>query len=104
MVDYDVVRAELKHVFVEKVDEVRSAIAKLQKAQRAAEQALDMYEFYHSLDIGAHAFTARFFLGMKICALRKTWHARVMEFSTQVVFAAGGCHRFGVRSKPIFIL
>ena len=42
VVDYDAVRAELKGAFAAKVDEVRSVLSRLQKAQRAAEQALDM--------------------------------------------------------------
>ena len=42
VVDYDVVRAEMKGAFAGKVDEVRSVLSRLQKAQRAAEQALDM--------------------------------------------------------------
>ena len=42
VVDYDVVRAEMKGAFAGKVDEVRSVMSRLQKAQRAAEQALDM--------------------------------------------------------------
>ena len=44
VIDYDVLRMELKEVFTEKVDEVRFALSRLQKAQRAAEQALDMYD------------------------------------------------------------
>ena len=44
VIDYDALRVEVKHVFVEKIDEVRFALSRLQKAQRAAEQTLDMCE------------------------------------------------------------
>ena len=43
VIDYDAVRADMKLVFAEKINEVRSAISRLQKAQRAAEQALDKF-------------------------------------------------------------
>ena len=42
VIDYDALRVEFKHVFVEKIDEVRFALSRLQKAQRVAEQTLDM--------------------------------------------------------------
>merc|ERR1712032_72763 len=44
VVDYDAIRAEAKAVFDNKIDEVRGLAARLQKTQRAAEQALDLYE------------------------------------------------------------
>lgn len=44
VMDYDAVRASAGPVFKAKVDEVRAWVAKLQKTQRAAEQALDLYE------------------------------------------------------------
>merc|ERR1712032_983434 len=44
VVDYDAMRAEAKDVFDLKVGEVRGLVARLQKTQRAAEQALDLYE------------------------------------------------------------
>ena len=44
VVDYDAVRKETAAVFEEKVTEVRGLVGKLQKTQRAVEQALDQYE------------------------------------------------------------
>ena len=44
VIDYDALRVELKHVFAEKIDEVRFALSRLQKAQRVAEQTFDMCE------------------------------------------------------------
>ena len=44
VVDYDAVRKETAGAFEEKIVEVRGLVAKLQKTQRAAEQALDQYE------------------------------------------------------------
>ena len=44
VVDYDVVRKETASAFEEKILEVRGLVAKLQKTQRAAEQALGQYE------------------------------------------------------------
>ena len=44
VVDYDAVRKETASAFEEKIVEVRGLVAKLQKTQRAAEQALDQYE------------------------------------------------------------
>merc|ERR1740123_1320931 len=44
VVDYDAMRAEAKDVFESKIGEVRGLVARLQKTQRAAEQALDLYE------------------------------------------------------------
>jgi len=44
VVDYDAMRKEVAAVFVEKAAEVQDLVAKLQKTQRAAEQALDKYE------------------------------------------------------------
>ena len=40
--DYDAARADAKHSFASSVDDVRGLVAKMQKAQRAAEQSLDM--------------------------------------------------------------
>merc|ERR1712146_822961 len=44
VVDYDALREMSASVFATKVTEVRTLIAKMQKAQRLAETALDMYE------------------------------------------------------------
>ena len=44
VVDYDAVRKETASAFEEKIVEVRGLVSKLQKTQRAAEQALDQYE------------------------------------------------------------
>ena len=41
--DYDGLRKEVAAVFADKIVEVQSLVAKLQKTQRAAEQALDKY-------------------------------------------------------------
>jgi hypothetical protein len=46
VVDYDGVRREVSSIFAEKAAEVQSLVAKLQKTQRAAEQALDKFGFY----------------------------------------------------------
>ena len=43
MVDYDAVRAETAALFDNKIAEVKGYVSKLQKAQHAAESALDMY-------------------------------------------------------------
>lgn len=42
--DYDSLRKEIAVVFDEKVSEVKELVSKLQKTQRAAEQALDQFE------------------------------------------------------------
>merc|ERR1712093_199653 len=42
--DYDGLRKEVAAIFADKVVEVQGLVAKLQKTQRAAEQALDKYE------------------------------------------------------------
>ena len=44
VVDYDAFRVAARGVLESKVGEVRGYVSKLQKAQRAAEEALDMYE------------------------------------------------------------
>ena len=41
-VDYEALRLQARSVFASKIEEVRGSIATMQKAQRAAEQALDM--------------------------------------------------------------
>jgi hypothetical protein len=41
-VDYEALRVEARNLFASKIEEVRGSIATMQKAQRAAEQALDM--------------------------------------------------------------
>ena len=43
VVDYDEVRPEVSNIFADKAAEVQSLVAKLQKTQRAAEQALDKF-------------------------------------------------------------
>jgi hypothetical protein len=53
VVDYDGVRREVSSIFVDKAAEVQSLVAKLQKTQRAAEQALDKFGF--SVDMVACA-------------------------------------------------
>ena len=45
VVDYDSLRKEVAAIFEEKVVEVQGLVAKLQKTQRAAEQALDKCAF-----------------------------------------------------------
>lgn len=48
VVDYDGVRQEVSNIFADKAAEVQSLVAKLQKTQRAAEQALDKFvSFVH---------------------------------------------------------
>ena len=42
-VDYEALRVEARNLFASKIEEVRGSIATMQKAQRAAEQALDMF-------------------------------------------------------------
>ena len=42
--DYDALRKETAAVFDAKVGEVKELVSKLQKTQKAAEQALDQYE------------------------------------------------------------
>ena len=42
VVDYEALRVEARNLFASKIEEVRGSIATMQKAQRAAEQALDM--------------------------------------------------------------
>jgi len=44
VVDYDVLRKEAAEVFQDKIVQVQGVVAKLQRTQRAAEQALDKYE------------------------------------------------------------
>lgn len=44
VVDYDGMRREVSSIFVDKAAAVQSLVSKLQKTQRAAEQALDKYE------------------------------------------------------------
>jgi hypothetical protein len=44
--DYDGVRREVSSIFADKAAEVQSLVAKLQKTQRAAEQALDKFGFF----------------------------------------------------------
>ena len=44
VVDYDALRVAANEVLEGKVGEIRGYVTKLQKAQRAAEEALDMYE------------------------------------------------------------
>ena len=41
-VDYEALRVEARSLFASKIEEVRGSIVSMQKAQRAAEQALDM--------------------------------------------------------------
>ena len=43
IIDYDGVRQEVSNIFADKAAEVQSLVAKLQKTQRAAEQALDKF-------------------------------------------------------------
>ena len=43
LIDYDEVRQEVSNIFADKAAEVQSLVAKLQKTQRAAEQALDKF-------------------------------------------------------------
>jgi hypothetical protein len=43
VVDYDALRKEVSAVLADKTTEVQGLVAKLQKTQRAAEQALDKY-------------------------------------------------------------
>lgn len=45
VVDYDGMRREVSSIFVDKAAAVQSLVAKLQKTQRAAEQALDKFGF-----------------------------------------------------------
>ena len=40
--DYEALRLQANSIFASKIEEVRGSIAAMQKAQRAAEQALDM--------------------------------------------------------------
>lgn len=40
--DYEALRLQARGVFASKIEEVRGSISSMQKAQRAAEQALDM--------------------------------------------------------------
>ena len=47
VVDYDAARAETAALFDGKIGEVKGYISKLQKAEHAAESALDMYAFQH---------------------------------------------------------
>merc|ERR1712032_1498077 len=51
VVDYDAMRAEAKAVIDSKLGEVRGLVARLQKTQRAAEQALDLSAVFLSTDI-----------------------------------------------------
>merc|ERR1719440_1780574 len=44
VVDYDALRKEMASVFEDRAAKVQAFVAKLQKTQRAAEQALDKYE------------------------------------------------------------
>ena len=43
VVDYDALRKEVVTVFADRAAQVQGLVAKLQKTQRAAEQALDRY-------------------------------------------------------------
>ena len=43
--DYDALRAQAKSMRTSKITEVRKLVSKLQKAQRAAEDALDLYGY-----------------------------------------------------------
>jgi hypothetical protein len=52
-VDYEALRLQARSVFASKIEEVRGSIATMQKAQRAAEQALDMC--CSQSDCAAHA-------------------------------------------------
>lgn len=52
-VDYETLRLQARSVFASKIEEVRGSIATMQKAQRAAEQALDMC--CSQSDCAAHA-------------------------------------------------
>ena len=47
VVDYDAMRAEAKDVFDSKIAEVHVLVARLQKTQRAAEQALDLSVLFY---------------------------------------------------------
>ena len=49
VVDYDGLRREAAAAFADKVVEVQGLVARLQKTQRAAEQALDKLASYHVL-------------------------------------------------------
>ena len=53
-VDYEALRVEARNLFASKIEEVRGSIATMQKAQRAAEQALDM-----SFQLSYAAFVSR---------------------------------------------
>ena len=54
-VDYEALRLQARSVFAAKIEEVRGSIAKMQKAQRAAEQALDMFRYSSHIVLAAHA-------------------------------------------------
>ena len=49
VVDYDGLRKEVAAALADKIVEVQGLVAKLQKTQRAAEQALDKLASYHVL-------------------------------------------------------
>lgn len=67
VVDYDGLRKEVSAIFEDKVVEVQGLVAKLQKTQRAAEQALDKCASSHVslLALLAHCWGNRY---EKTCA------------------------------------
>ena len=66
VVNYDVLRATAKDSFADEIGEVRGYVSKLQKAQRAGEQALDMYD----------SAWARRRLRFSVCPLRLRFQKR----------------------------
>jgi len=60
VVDYDGMRREVSSIFVDKAAAVQSLVAKLQKTQRAAEQALDKFVSFVNI-IGLLAGNSRIF-------------------------------------------
>ena len=57
VVDYDGLRKEVATAFDDKIVEVQGLVARLQKTQRAAEQALDKRVSYHMLLHSVVVFT-----------------------------------------------
>lgn len=60
VVDYDALRKETARVFADRAAEVQVLVTKLQKTQRAAEQALDKQAISYALD--------------SYCFNRSAWH------------------------------
>ena len=60
IVDYDGVRQEVSNIFADKAVQIQGLVAKLQKTQRAAEQALDKFVSFVNI-IGLFAGSSRIF-------------------------------------------